>query len=307
MLRTKNIYAQICNSTKAGHQLSDDQLLQLQAHLMGMYKDIQEVCDRHGLQMSLAYGNVIGVMRHGGWIPWDDDLDIMMPRSDYDRLLTEFADELPEKYKVYSVYTPEGPYERFAKIVDTTTEYAEIMGTYHHHEGVFVDIFPIDNFNPAKRFLKLRKYWMMFMMYTATSVKQYLVNNDFYKRLMYSSDEGRRNYQIRNLWGMAFSFIKPEKWYKWIDSMSKEKKHTGLLHVPIGQILFFDGKDENIFFPPSKVKISDGTIVNLPHKPTEYLDLIYKNWREIPNDSDRWHHFVRRFNLEKPSDNPTLK
>lgn len=271
-----------------------------------MYKEIEAVCERHNLQMSLAYGNVIGVIRHNGWIPWDDDLDIMMPREDYDRLLSEFIGELPEKYKAYSVHTNDGPYERFAKIVDTETEYVEIMGGYKHHEGVFVDIFPIDNFNPHKRFLKLRKIGMMFMMYTATSVKQYLVKNEFYRKLMCSTLDGKRNYRIRNIWGMVFSFIKPEKWYKWIDSASKEKMHTGLLHVPIGQALFYDGKDESIFFPPRKTKLADGSYVYIPNKPEKYLDIIYKNWRVIPEDTERWHHFVRRFSLGK-KDISTIK
>lgn len=270
-----------------------------------MYKDIETVCERHGLQVSLAYGNVIGVMRHGGWIPWDDDLDLMMPREDYDRLLSCFIHELPEKYIAYSVHTENGPYERFAKIVDTTTVYSQITGNYKNYEGVFVDIFPMDNYNPRKKFLSLRKYLMMFMMYTATSVKQYLLKDDFYKKIMFSSKEGKANYRFRNIWGMAFSFIKPEKWYRWINSFSKEKAHTGMLHVPIGQILFYDGKDESIFFPPRKIELEDGTSVNVPNKPIEYLDIIYKNWRDIPNENDRWHHFVKSFRIEKSSINRT--
>lgn len=296
MLRTKDIYARICNSGKVGYQLSDDELKQLQNHLMNMYKDIEAVCERHGIQISLAFGNVIGVMRHGGWIPWDDDIDVMMPREDYIRFLTEYADELPDKYKIYSVYSHDAPYEKFAKLVDTTTVYSEIMGCYNHHEGVFIDIFPVDNYNPKRRFKKLRKLYMMFLMYTATSVKQYFTKDEFYKKVICSSKDGKANYRFRNIWGMIFSFAKPEKWYKWIDSFSKEKKHTGLVHMPIG-ILAYNGYDERIFFPPVKKTIADGISVNIPARPEKYLDLIYNDWRRIPESSDRWHHFVRKFRL----------
>lgn len=297
MIRTKDIYTQICNSNSTAHRLTDDELMQLQAHLMTMYKDLEAICDKHGLQMSLAYGNVIGVERHGGWIPWDDDLDIMMPRKDYDILFTKYINELPGKYRAYSVHTKSGPYERFAKIIDTSTVYAEIMDNDENHSGVFIDIFPIDNFNPDRKFISVRKYIMFFMMYSATSVKLFLQKNKFYKELMYSSKEGKKNYLFRNLWGRMFSFIKPEKWYRWIDSFSKESQHTGLLHVPIGQKINFAGYDESIFFPPKKKTLADGTSVYIPNKSTEYLDIIYHNWKEIPKESDRWHHFVREFNL----------
>lgn len=297
MIRTKDIYADICNNSKAGHRLTDSEISGLQNHLMQMYKDLEEICERHGLQVSLAYGNVIGAMRHNGWIPWDDDLDVMMPREDYDLLLSKYIGELPKKYITYSVHTPEGPYERFAKIVDTTTTFVSLMGESGVHEGVFLDIFPIDNFNPRKPLLKLRKYWMYFMMYTATSVKQYLNHNESYRQLMYASKEGKANYRLRNLWGMCFSFIKPSKWYKWIDSFSKEKKSTGLVHVPIGSALNFAGYDKTIFFPPKKMTLNDGTEVLVPNQPEKYLDIIYHNWREIPEESKRWHHFVREFCL----------
>lgn len=299
MIHTKNLYSQICNSGKYGHSLSETELEALQKHLIKMYKDLESICDRHGLQMSLAYGNVIGVERHNGWIPWDDDLDIMMPRKDYDLLFSKYINELPEKYRAFSVHTQYGPYERFAKIIDTTTTYAEIMDNDPNHNGVFIDIFPIDNYNPDRKFMSLRKYIMFFMMYSATSVKLFTQKNQFYKELMYSTKEGRNNFRFRNLWGMLFSFIKYEKWYKWIDALSKESKHTGLLHVPVGQKINFAGYDENIFFPPRKRVLPDGTSVYIPNKSVEYLDLIYKDWRQVPKEADRWHHSVREFNLDK--------
>lgn len=297
MIQTKDIYANLCNTMKVGHPLSQDELLKLQQHLTGMYKDLEKICVRHGLQISLAYGNVIGALRHNGWIPWDDDLDVMMPREDYDALLSKYIHELPEKYIAYSVHTENGPYERFAKIVDSSTSFVSLMGESGIHQGVFIDIFPIDNFNPRRPLLKLRKYWMYFMMYSATSVKQYLNHNEFYKKLMYSTREGKNNYRFRNLWGMALSIVKPATWYKWIDSFSKEKTDSGLVHVAMGRAINFKGYDRNIFFPAKKITLGDGSEVFIPNHPEEYLDLIYKNWRQIPDEADRWHHFVREFSL----------
>ena len=295
----------ICNSQKVGHQLSDAELGQLQTHLMKMYKDIEAVCLRHGLQISLAYGNVIGAVRHNGWIPWDDDLDVIMPRKDYDLLIHKYASELPVQYKVYSVSSPDGPIDKFTKVIDTTTKFSQITGNYHNHEGVFVDIFPIENFNPSVRFKKFKRYWMYFMMYTVTSVKQFLLKDKFYRDVMYSTPEGKNNYRLRNIWGCVFSLIKPATWYRWIDSLPKEDKETGLVHIPLGQDFCFNGTDADIFFPPVRKTLSDGTVVNIPHRSEDYLDLFYKDWRTIPPAGSAWHHFVKDFYIPETNNNHT--
>ena len=80
-----------------------------------MYRDIEAVCNLHGIQICLAYGNVIGAMRHNGWIPWDDDLDIHMSRQDYELFLSKFASELPSQYKVSSYLSEGGSCARFDK------------------------------------------------------------------------------------------------------------------------------------------------------------------------------------------------
>ena len=91
MISTKDIIIKIGNSGK-GKELSKEDLNKLQKHLFKMYRDIEAVCNLHGIQICLAYGNVIGAMRHNGWIPWDDDWIFICP----DRIMNCFYPNLPQ-------------------------------------------------------------------------------------------------------------------------------------------------------------------------------------------------------------------
>jgi lipopolysaccharide cholinephosphotransferase len=108
MFRTKDIYMQMCHQSDELHELTEEERIRLQAHLRKMYKDVEAVCLRHGLTVMLADGSVLGAIRHGGFIPWDDDIDLNMPRRDYEEFINTYASELPDHYKVFALFPPSG-------------------------------------------------------------------------------------------------------------------------------------------------------------------------------------------------------
>ncbi len=107
--------------------------------------------ESHGLRYYAYGGTLLGAVRHKGFIPWDDDIDILVPREDYLKLLS-LNDELSNtKYKLISPRDV-GYYEMFAKIVDTHTTILEAKdGIYPI--GVFVDIFPLDYLNESDDYI----------------------------------------------------------------------------------------------------------------------------------------------------------
>lgn len=114
---------------------------------LDLLQTIAEVCDRYGLQWYAAYGTLLGAIRHEGFIPWDDDLDIWMKREDYQKLLAVLPGELPQEYHVFSPQTEEG-YEQYHTCV-VCGEGISIEPQYlERHYGcpfqVGVDIFPLD-------------------------------------------------------------------------------------------------------------------------------------------------------------------
>nr|MCR5734504.1 LicD family protein [Lachnospiraceae bacterium] len=72
---------------------------------LGVLNEIDKICKRHGLRWWMDWGSLLGLVRHGGFTPWDDDIDISMLRKDYDLFLEYAKDELPEDYYIANIYT----------------------------------------------------------------------------------------------------------------------------------------------------------------------------------------------------------
>lgn len=107
---------------------------------------IHQVCTENHLRYSLAYGTLIGAVRHKGFIPWDDDIDIMMPREDYETLLRIWQNVAPEGYILQNVRTDPDFTQSFTKIRKDHTTFLqeEREREKRYHKGIFVDIFPGD-------------------------------------------------------------------------------------------------------------------------------------------------------------------
>ena len=107
---------------------------------------IDTICKDYNLKYSLAYGSLIGAVRHGGFIPWDDDIDIVMPREDYEKLILIWNDVAPKEYILQNNRTDLDFTQNFTKIrrENTTFLQYEFEKNKKYHKGIFVDIFPGD-------------------------------------------------------------------------------------------------------------------------------------------------------------------
>lgn len=115
-------------------------------------------CDKHQLSYYLTYGTLLGAVRHQGFIPWDDDVDVMMPRPDYEKLLELTKDGLAPSMRIDSFKRSPGYIYPFAKIIHEDTLLIEDL--YDYKAGVYLDIFPIDGL-PEDPELRKKKYHKM--------------------------------------------------------------------------------------------------------------------------------------------------
>ena len=109
---------------------------------MGILDDVHRFCEEQGLRYSLSSGTLIGAIRHKGYIPWDDDIDIYMIRNDYERFLKTYQDQTG-RYRVLDPKKEEHYYYTFAKVVDQRTKMIE-KETEGYEIGVYIDVFPVD-------------------------------------------------------------------------------------------------------------------------------------------------------------------
>lgn len=299
MLKTKDIYMRMCQESKDLHCMTDEERLSLQAHLRKMYLEIEKVCDRHGLTVMAAYGTVLGAVRHKGFIPWDDDLDLYMPREDYDLLVNQYADELPSNLKIFAPNSKNGPIYRFAKIVDTATKFImPVSDEKKESSGVFIDIFPLEYTSTNKLLMLIRRFWLSLLMYIASSVVQYEDKVSLYRSLMMSNPEARRNYKLRNAIGCLFSFMSSEAWFNYFDKQATGHQKSDNFSTPSGayQIRYFMPIAKEMFLPVKKISFDDIEIY-VPNQLEKYLEMEYGNWREIPKNSDRWQHFIQSIKI----------
>ena len=126
---------------------------------LNVYHEFASLCQKHRLKFWAAYGTVLGAVRHKGFIPWDDDLDVMMPRSDYEMFLRIAVKELPAYLKVVTFRnTPEFSSNIFAKIQDAREDVindVSVRSGLSLRGGIFLDVFPLDGYpnNRFRRFL----------------------------------------------------------------------------------------------------------------------------------------------------------
>ncbi|MBQ6654287.1 MAG: LicD family protein [Erysipelotrichaceae bacterium] len=124
-----------------GHTYS---LERLQERMLGILKYIDSVARKNGIPYYLAYGTLIGAVRHHGFIPWDDDADILITRDNYYRLIDAIVSDNDQRYQIMSLVNNKDWYTSCARVVDTHTRIGQPFSRLLKDHHVFVDIMPLD-------------------------------------------------------------------------------------------------------------------------------------------------------------------
>jgi lipopolysaccharide cholinephosphotransferase len=124
----------------------DDNLRKLQDVELEMLIELDRICRKNGILYQLFGGTLLGAVRHKGFIPWDDDIDVCMLREDYNRFLEICKKDISEKYFLQTFETDSQFFHSFARIRknNTLALQKQYSGMNMHH-GIFIDIFPLDN------------------------------------------------------------------------------------------------------------------------------------------------------------------
>lgn len=125
--------------------IRDVQLVELEILL-----EFDRICRKHNLQYQLFAGTLLGAIRHKGFIPWDDDIDVCMLRKDYDKFIGVCNEELDlKKYFLQTCFSDPRSIVQFAKLRKNNTVFINnIDNDTATHTGIYIDIFPMDNVKP---------------------------------------------------------------------------------------------------------------------------------------------------------------
>ena len=275
------------------YELSTEDQYTLKNTLLEMYQDVYRVCDKHGLAIMLGGGSALGSIRHQGFIPWDDDLDLLMPRADYEKFKSIFLDELGQKYELSAPNYSCKSKARFPKIMKKGTLLKELTDINSDlPSGIFLDIFILDKVPQNRLHQKIKGLWCNALMYASTQAFWYEHCCDEIREYMCATRRGCHTYRRKRIVGKLCSIVPSWKWYNAVDHAIQYHKETRLLGIPTGRKHYFgEILPADVMLPVSYGQFA-GIKVPLPGKIDVYLRNLYGNYMEIPPENKRERHFV---------------
>ena len=239
---------------------------------------VVDYCEKNNINYFLACGTLLGSIRHGGYIPWDDDIDICMPRKDYNLFLNTF-NSFHSRYKCYSIENNKSFYTPYAKVLDLKTILCE-EGQAGAEGSINIDIFVYDNAPDddravEKMFKKRDNYRTLSNCRRENNFSSY----PFLKRMLLN---------IIHLLLLIF----PKHYF--IRKLSNNsKRYTNITTKRVGNFLSYSKRvfDRHIF-DSFEYGMFEGKKYRIPIGYDEYLAIFYGNYMEFPPESKRVSHHV---------------
>ena len=205
---------------------------ELQQTLLDMLVEIFTVCKNNQIQAFLVGGSALGAVRHGGFIPWDDDVDIGMTREDYNKFVSIFENTLSEKYILNAPNYSENAISRFPKVllknsllITTDTKIPEL-------QKIYFDIFIMERIPENTMMRRLKGIWCNTLEFIAGQV--WLVDNMDDNTVEALKKAGMFTYFIRIIIGRIFSFKNVYRWNDIVDKAVQYKGKSRLVGLPTG-------------------------------------------------------------------------
>ena len=254
--------------------------------ILDLILEFDRVCRKHDIKYYLDGGSLLGAIRHNGFIPWDDDIDVTMPREDYERFI-KLNEEFKHPYFMQTPYTDPEYYYSFAKIRNSnTTALNQMFGYQGFNHGIWISIFPLDKFPIEKgEELYLR-------------IRQLTYENSTYMRMknphLSEKDQLRvQNYSGRNPMETFEEIQKIASQYKDMDA-----EYWGTIILTIvkysRKTLLFKSYEK------TEYHVFENIMLPIPSGFDNVLKTEYGNYIELPPVKDREGHDTTIFDADRP-------
>ncbi len=263
-------------------ELTEEEKVRLREVQQEILDVVVEICEKNNLEYFLIGGTCLGAVRHKGFIPWDDDIDIGMPRKSYDKFSEIAKEELGEKYFYQSFATDKDYPYAFAKVRKNNTLFVQkLLADRDMHHGIFIDIFPLDAAPKAEKGIK--------------HVKKVVINN--YIAIAPALNYSNSN-MIHRLKVLVLSILRMLKGgHKTLFSLEdllrkysiKDMEDMGNL---VGSARYKEIMEKTIFFDGDKINTAtfEGKEYRVPLELDRYLTNIYGDYMALPPEDKRCSH-----------------
>lgn len=276
--------------------LDNSHLDELHECFVYMLKDIDAFFSENGLRYSLIGGSLLGKIRHNGFIPWDDDFDIVMPRKDVEKLKRIFEKtEFAKKYDLRGPGCKKGAEVRVTKIYKKDSKWVPAFYKKNAINKIFVDIFVLD-YVPKNPIEKVIRGIISDLLIGIIGCVEYKVNGRNNKRIIRGL-KGKLLSGTRNAVGTVFSISSLDKWYKRFNNASYYKKKSDYCTIANGRKFYFGEIAPTEYFLPFKKTDFCGVSTWIMNQPENYLKHFYGDYMRIPDESEREVHYVKKLDV----------
>ena len=253
---------------------------------LGVMDYIHNICKEKGINYSLAYGSLLGAVRHKGFIPWDDDLDIALKRDEYDKLYQAILEDNNSIYKVVSWENDSRYPYPFYRVYDSRTVYENNYIQNDIELGICVDVFPFDDYKDVNKEITKLDMYRRLSVYTLYGIR--------------NKEAGIKNI-VRYLMLVAFRLTRVKTWNKKLNDCSKASVDGEYIDYLMESKKYSTKLDAKALDEVVECKFED-RIYNIPKDYDHILTTIYgSDYMEIPPLEKRIQHddFVAYIKKEK--------
>ena len=259
-----------------------DELDKIKVIELKMLRILDDICSRHNIKYWLGGGTLLGAYRHKGFIPWDDDIDVVMFRPDYEKFLVIAQDELPHDLYIQS-YLTDSKYRFNARIRDA---YSSCKTVYEmsdlSHKGLYLDIFPFDFYKIKSKHIKFFSRLATTVFSDTRSIREVKLDSVTRFKLIY-----KITYIFMRLPSMVLSDKMIVRLFALYKKLLTTTDNTDVFYK--GLECCFDGFREVYYdtvFPLGKI-IFEGYEFNCPNNIEFYLEELYGDYMIIPSEEER--------------------
>lgn len=285
----------LLNSGLPIRELTSEENRKLKETLLEICKDVYAVCEKNNFTLMLGGGTCLGAVRHKGFIPWDDDMDLNMFRNEYNLLPAALEEMFPGKYELIG-----GGYKGdyrvpFVKIGKKGTLLKTIYEIDNERPCIYVDLFPIENI-PRNTFIRLIHGVACDVVYfIAICAKLYQRRNCMFTEFICNSKKTYKKIKLRFLVGKLFNGKSYMDWYRKFDLISKKYSSlkTEYTSIPTGRKHYFgEIQKKDDILPVIKCLFQD-IEANICRNYTKYLTSLYgDDYMTLPPENERECHFI---------------
>lgn len=278
-------------------EISDEQFLALHEVLISIVEDIVGYCDENHLKYFLGGGSCLGAVRHQGFIPWDDDVDLDMPRKDFEVFKSGFLKRFGDKYWLHLPGETDGYGVLVCRVVKRGTR-LRCHDAPPAESGVFVDIFIQENAFDSK-IMRLAHGALCQAASLAVSCARFYAYRDMYFSIARGNGELLQAVRVKTAIGFLLSWRTVKQWAALADRICSLCKNDSSEYVtyPAGKYRYFGEMRKRGMFGEGKLVSFEGHQWRVPAEVDSYLSEHYGDYMSIPDEAEREKHAYLEFDL----------